>query len=79
MIAMILLVRFADLSRHRVLIGRLLKAEEAVVATITSERIEKDQAQDLIEWMTMGTSDFTLAYTFWAFRHDVFAPGRRKE
>jgi hypothetical protein len=62
-----------------VLIRRLLKAEEAVVAPITSERIEKDQAQDLIEWMTMGPSDFTLAYTFWAFRHHDFAPGRRKE
>jgi hypothetical protein len=50
-----------------------------MVATITSERIEKDQAQDLIEWVTMRPSDFTLAYTFWAFRHHDFAPGRRKE
>jgi hypothetical protein len=70
---------FADLSRHRVLIRRLLKAEEAAVAAITSERIEKDQAQDLIEGMTMGPSDFTLAYAFWAFRHHDFAPGRRKK
>jgi hypothetical protein len=76
---MTLLFRFADLSLHRLLIGRLLKTEEAVIATITSERIEKDQAQDLIKWMTMGPSDFTLAYTLWAFRHHIFAPGRRKE
>jgi len=62
-----------------VLIWRFLKAEEAVVATVTSERIEKDQTQDLIEWVTMRPSDFTLAYTFWAFRHHDFAPGRRKE
>jgi hypothetical protein len=58
-----------------VLIRRLLKAKEATIATITSERIKKDQAQDFIEWMTMGSSDFTLAYAFWAFRHHDFGSG----
>src|ERR1700722_549655 len=65
----------ADLSRDRLLILRLLKTKETVVASIASERIQKDQAKHFIEWMTMGPSHFTLTHTFGTLRHHGLAPG----
>jgi hypothetical protein len=69
----------ADLSRYRLLMRRFLKTKETAIATVTSERIQKDQAQDFIQWMTMGPSHFTLTHTFGTLRHHGFAPGRRTE